>query len=173
MEIRPSLAVLVLLSAALACGQPSPGPLSQADRDALRQAGADLQRAVVEGDWETVASHYVEDAFLAPPGAAPMEGRQAIRDHFAARMADVRAYERDPQTVQGTGELAYVRGNWTVTSVSGDSTTGAAADRRGSYLVVRRRQADGRWLIVEHIVVEAEGEPRSGGERGTSPDMEG
>ena len=146
----PPAAVVVLL-AALACGEPASDPLSQADRDAVREAGRELQQAVRSGDWDAVAAHYEEDAFLAPPDAPALTGRPAIRDHFAATMSGIADYERDPQTVQGEGDLAYIRGSWSSTT-----RTGAADDstvrREGGYLVVRRRQGDGSWLIVEHIV---------------------
>lgn len=147
----PSVVVVVLL-AALACGEPAPVPLSQADRDAVRQAGRELQQAMRAGDWDAVAEHYQEDAFLAPPDAPALTGRSAIRDHFAATMSGITDYERDPQTVQGEGDLAYVRGSWSSTTRAAEAGGDSTLRREGGYLVVRRRQADGSWLIVEHIV---------------------
>ena len=152
MKSAASPAAVVVLLAALACGEPAPEPLSQADRDAVRQAGREMQQAVRAGDWDAVAAHYEEDAFLAPPDAPAVTGRAAIRDHFAAAMGGITDYERDPQTVQGEGDLAYVRGSWSSTSRAAGAAGDSAVRREGGYLVVRRRQADGSWLIVEHIV---------------------
>lgn len=162
MSTLPPKAAAVALLAALACGEPSAEPLSQADRDAVRQADEELQRAVTDGDWDAVAAHYVEDAYLDPPNSPPVTGRSAIREHFAATMGGVTGFELDPQTVQGEGRLAYVRGRWTMTTrapgAEGDSTVSG----RGGYVVVRRQQEDGSWLIVEDIVHSGPATPRRG-----------
>lgn len=148
----PRLAAVVALLAAFACGPSSPAPLSQADRDAVRQAGQELKRAVLEGDWEAVASHYAEDAFLDPPDSPPLTGRSAIRDHYAGSMGGVSELEVDPMTVDGEGNLAYVRGSWSLTARAPGAAADSTVSGGGGYVVVRRRQPDGRWLITEHIV---------------------
>ena len=46
-------------------------------------AAADLDRALVEGDPDGVASHFTEDAILGESGAEDAVGRAAIRDFLA------------------------------------------------------------------------------------------
>lgn len=167
MEISPSRLVPALVLAAVACGQTEPAPISQADRDALRQADEELQQAVVQGDWDSVASHYAQDAYLDPPGAAPVRGRDEIRNYFVSTLASVSEFELEPRHVDGEGNLAYVRGRWSLSArmpdADGDTVT---IGDQGSYVVVRRRQDDGRWLIVEDIVQSTPGGGRAEGESG-------
>lgn len=155
MRIPPRRLAVVALAAALAlaCGRSDPAPLSQADRDALRQADEELQEAVASGDWDTVASHYAEDAYLDPPDAAPLRGRDEIRNYFVSTLASISEFELEPRYVDGEGNLAYVRGRWSMSArmPDADGDTVTVADQ-GSYLVVRRRQDDGRWLVVEDII---------------------
>lgn len=150
----PRYAVVLLAAAlALACGRSGPEPLSQEDRDALRQADEELQQAVTSGDWATVASHYAEDAYLDPPDTGPVRGRDQIRNYFVSTLASVSEFELEPRFVDGEGDLAYVRGRWSLSAEmpNADGDTVTMTDQ-GSYVVVRRRQDDGRWLIVEDIV---------------------
>lgn len=146
-------AVLLAAALALACGESGPTPLSQADRDALRQADEERQQAVTRGDWDTVASHYAEDAYLDPPDVGPVRGRDEIRNYFVSTLASVSEFELEPRDVDGEANLAYVRGRWSLSAempnAQGDTVT---MTDQGSYVVVRRRQDDGRWLIVEDIV---------------------
>lgn len=166
MRIPPSRLAAVVLAAALvlACGRTDRAPLSQADRDALRQADEEMQRAVVQGDWDTVASHYAEDAYLDPPGAPPVRGRDDIRNYFVSTLASVSEFALEPRYVEGEGDLAYVRGRWSLSARMPDAAGDTVTVRdQGSYVVVRRRQDDGRWLIVEDIV---QSTPRVGPEEG-------
>lgn len=154
MRISPTRLATAALVALVACSPPGgETPLSRADRDALRQADEELQEAVVRGDWDAVASQYAEDAHLDPPDAPAVRGRDDIRHYFVSTLASVSEFELEPRTVDGEGNLAYVRGRWSLSAqmpdAAGDTVT--VADR-GSYLVIRRRQEDGRWLIVEDIV---------------------
>lgn len=143
----------VLLLVALACEGSAPEPLSQAERDSIRRADRTMQQSVLRGDWDSVASHFTEDAHLDPPEAGPVRGREEIRNYFVSTLAAVSDFELEPRFVDGAGDLAYVRGRWSLTSrvpdAAGDTST---VSDGGSYLVVRRRQDDGRWLVVEEIV---------------------
>lgn len=153
MPSSPSRVAAVLLTATLACGGSSPEPLSQAERDSLREADRQMQESVAQGDWDAVAGHYAEDAYLDPPEATPVQGREEIRNYFVSTLAAVSEFELEPLYVDGEGDLAYVRGRWSlaaeVPDAGGDTST---VRDGGSYLVVRRKQDDGRWLIVQDIV---------------------
>lgn len=167
MEISPSRLVPALVLAAVACGQTEPAPLSQSDRDALRQADEEMQEAVVQSDWDAVASHYAEDAHLDPPDSPPVRGREEIRNYFVSTLASITDFELEPRSVEGEGNLAYVRGRWSLSArmPNADGDTVTVGDR-GSYVVVRRRQDDGRWLIVEDIVQSNPGRGQVEGESG-------
>lgn len=153
MSSRPLCAAAVLLVVAAACGGSSGEPLSQTERDSLRSADRQMQEGVLAGDWDAVAGHYAEDAYLDPPEATPVRGRDEIRNYFVSTLSAVDEFELEPLFVDGEGDLAYVRGRWSVTArvpeAGGDTST---VRDGGSYLVVRRRQDDGRWLIVQDIV---------------------
>jgi ketosteroid isomerase-like protein len=94
--------------------------------------------------WDTLAAEYTPDAVRMPPNQPSVVGRQAIRQwleqlppitHFAFHLVDL----------QGSGDLAYLRGSWSITA----APTGIApVSDSGKILVVLQRQPDGTWLRV-------------------------
>jgi uncharacterized protein (TIGR02246 family) len=114
----------------------------QDDGRELAMVPEDLTRLFVErsnaGDAEGVAALYEEDAVMAfPPGQVTV-GRQAIRDLWAAFLADRPTFTPEPPLP---------------TLLSGDLALTATppGDIRGARVQVCRRQPDGSWLrVLDH-----------------------
>ena len=106
-------------------------------------------KGVRAGNWKAVAALYIEDGVLYPPGEAAVKGRTAIEVCLAALPATTDFTLRTTR-VEGHDDLAYVQGTYTMTLAT--SGTAASAQQSGYFLEVRRRQADGRWLIAVQML---------------------
>lgn len=102
------------------------------------------------GDIEAVLEYYSADAVLMPPGEAPVVGRGSIRPRYEALFADFApAIEPVVEEVCAEGNLAFVRGRNTGRLVS--RTSGSARTLDDVYLMLLRREADGKWRI-SHLI---------------------
>lgn len=100
-----------------------------------------------------LASNYAPDAALANPGTALVTGMDAIRKETAGFAADPNLkveFAADRVGVAESGELAYSRGHYAMTST--DPETKKPVDGTGSYLTVYRKQADGSWKAIEDFI---------------------
>lgn len=104
-----------------------------------------LVEAVNTGDLEAVAALYTEDAWLLPPNAELIEGREAIRDFYATLREDagLRDMEAEILDLETAGDLAYEVGRYALTL---DGEEGPLRDV-GKYLFTWRRE-HGEWLIA-------------------------
>jgi len=127
------------------------------DTAAVEQALKDNETAwqadYAAKDVDKLAGHYADDAALANPGAS-------LAADTAARRAAIEGFVADPNLkvefasdrigVAQSGELAYTRGHYTMTST--DAATKQPKTETGSYLTVYRKQADGSWKAVEDFI---------------------
>lgn len=139
--MRPWL-LATLACAALAC-RPAPPPLTDADRAAIR-AVSDSFVAYTRRRDSATATVYTENATFMPPNQGVVEGRAAIRAWFEAS-PPMSEFTLTPIEIDGRGDLAYVRGTYALTIAAASGR--AAMPDHGKYIEVRRRQADGRWLV--------------------------
>ena len=104
---------------AAAC-QPSanPGGLSAKDEAAVRGVDSAWVAGANAGRIEGLAATYASDAVLLPPNLPPVQGHDAIRDYWGGFLKnyDVRV-EIGNDAVEGRGDLAYIRGHYTMTTV--------------------------------------------------------
>jgi uncharacterized protein (TIGR02246 family) len=107
---------------------------------------------------------YTPDAVLLSPNGQRVSGREAIGKFWKQRMdSEMGPLTLEPVFADCSGDLAYESGTAKYTlpasPASGTHTMtpapGNARPIEGSYLVVLRRQADGRWLVVQHAFTEA------------------
>lgn len=142
---RVAAAGLLLL---VACAKGGPTPLSEADKTAIRANDQKFTQAVLARDSVGVAAMYTDNASFMPPNQPAVTGRAAIQTWMGA-FPPVSAFTLDPQEIDGSGDVAYVRGNYTISFTPPGATT--AIEDHGKYIVVDRKQADGSWLIVGDI----------------------
>jgi uncharacterized protein (TIGR02246 family) len=120
-------------------------PLSAADIDAIAATTQVFARSLVGRDFDTLLSLYAEDAVFMPPHHPAVHGRAALKTWLAAfptvTLIDVRT-----DRIDGRGDLAYVRGSYTMSVTPGDGQQ--TISDAGKFLEIRQKQADGSWLLV-------------------------
>jgi uncharacterized protein (TIGR02246 family) len=123
--------------------------LPQGEVRKIHDVSEAFAKAVLSGDWKTVAALYVDDAVLYPPDEAAVKGRTAIQACLAGLPAMTDFKLRNTR-VEGRDDLAYVQGTYSMTI----ATPGASepVQESGYFVEIRRRQPDGRWLIAVHML---------------------
>ena len=145
--MRPTFLVTALSCVVLAC-QPAPAKLSEADIAALRAGVDSIEAQILSNRDSAAAAHYTETAVFMVPNLPAVEGRAAIRAWFAGG-PPLTSFTLTPVEIDGSGDLAYVRGTWTLAIAAAGRTP--AIEDHGKFLEVRRKQADGSWLMVADI----------------------
>jgi ketosteroid isomerase-like protein len=96
-----------------------------------------------------VDGFYAEDARLLPPDQPTLEGREALREFWKeAPRQGLMHLELKPREVAGSGDLAYERGEFARRL---RPRHGHPFKDVGKYLVVYRRQPDGRYRAIVEI----------------------
>lgn len=127
--------------AGTAC-QPAPAQLSQADRDGIQAVTDNFLAYFKAKNWDGVSGLYLEDGAIMPPNQPAVQGRAAIRD-FVAAFPPLSAFSIVNQTIDGRGDLAYVRGTYSMTlDMAGNPTD------RGKFVEIRRKGPDGVWRFA-------------------------
>ena len=115
---------------------------SGADVAALTSAAAGWEQAYNDKNADAVAAIYTEDAQLLPQGAPAVNGRAAIREHYANEIATAWAKISVVSDANGVaGDWAWRSGTWSVET---------APPVSGKYLEVWHRTAEG-WRLHRDI----------------------
>ena len=95
---------------------------------------------------------YAADAVFLQPYSARTTGVDAIRTLFESQLSTNTPHIAfHGITIEGSDNLAYDSGTYDETVTSG----GVTRAYRGDYLLILKRQADGRWLIVHQAWTDA------------------
>jgi uncharacterized protein (TIGR02246 family) len=119
------------------------------DDDAIRAAELALAAAFEDPDPTAWVNSYTEDAIFVGPGSPPIEGRAALL--AVARQITMSSLEIVADSTIGVGDFAATTGR--ATWVSGKRDSGAPTIRR-RFLMVWRRDPDGRWRIARELLNE-------------------
>ena len=123
--------------------------LSSFDITAIRAAEAALAEAFEDSDPTAWVNCYTEDAIFVGPGLPTIEGREALL--AVAPQITISSMEIVAYSTIGAGDFAATNGR--ATWVSGPKDSGAPTIRR-RFLMVWRRDADGRWRIARELLNE-------------------
>ena len=123
--------------------------LSTADLSAIRAAEKALAESFESPDPAAWVDFYADDAIFVGPGAPAIEGRSALLD--AAPRISISSMEIAVDSTVGAGDFAAALGR--VTCVSGPKGSDAQRVRR-RFLIVWRRELDGRWRIARELLNE-------------------
>jgi uncharacterized protein (TIGR02246 family) len=129
-----------------------PADAREADARAIRESEADWAAAWAAKDPERILSHYADDASVELAGVPIMSGKDAIRAGMKPLIADrnfALSFAPTQVEVSKGGDLAYARGAYTVTLT--DVATKRPVTSKGKYVVVYRKQPDGRWKAIHDI----------------------
>ena len=165
---------VIPIALAFAACQPPPteGPpgLSPEDVAAIDALPDEYTQATLASAWADLAALYTEDAARMPPNEVAVQGREAIQQAFEAEPGITTELTITSEETTGLGDLAYQKGTYSVT-MTVEGSPEPISDT-GKYLVIVRKQADGSWLMAEHIwnsdrplaelAAEALGQPSSG-----------
>lgn len=141
-----SSAFVLLWSVAAGCTAPrvtvigvDPAP------DVIEQTGAEFSRRYMQGDARGMAEMYTEDGAILPPGRPIIKGRAAIAEYWTlAPGVRVVEHRTSPDSIVVRGDIAYDYGTY-VARTERNGQSGNAV--HGKYVIVWRRQDDGRWLM--------------------------
>lgn len=141
------LMVGAALAAAIAAAC-QPAALKDEDKAAMR-ASVDSFNLYFRTDRDSaVAMEFAENGVMLPPNMGPVEGRAAILAFFQGFPA-VADFTAVPIDIDGRGDLAYVRGTYSYTMPA--QGRNPAMQDHGKFVEIRRKQADGRWLVTVDI----------------------
>jgi uncharacterized protein (TIGR02246 family) len=129
-------------------GQPAP-ELAPADETAVRGALDAYFDAAISGDASRWASLYANDAVIMPPNSAAVEGRGAIETWLKALPVVITDADGEALEVDGTGDLAYVRGTYAMSMEV--PSVAQPVRQEGKLLQIYARQQDGTWLLARDI----------------------
>ena len=120
------------------------------DEKALTALVGNYVVAVNSSDADGIAALYAADAIRMPPDALPTSGRESIRQNMAGTFenADLEVQLHIEET-EFSGELAYVRGTFALTTTPKDGSASSAI--QGNWMRLMRREPDGRWLVAEEL----------------------
>jgi uncharacterized protein (TIGR02246 family) len=137
------LIVTVLAVVMQGCQTGSAKGLSASDKAKLQQVTAAWEMAVNANNFDAVAATYTSDAILLPPNGPLVQGRENIKKFFV-EFPPFKDMKLNLVEIDGRGDMAYVRGVYSMT------ITPPGIDpihEVGKYLEIRRKQANGSWLI--------------------------
>ena len=122
-------------------------PAAPADPGAIvTERNAAFMAAIAAGDGATAAANYMEDATMMPPGAAAVQGREAIGQFWQAGIsAGIARVELAPGEVIGaSADTILERSTARIFNAAGDVID------QGKYVVVWRKVGD-QWLMAWDI----------------------
>jgi ketosteroid isomerase-like protein len=132
----------------LAACRVAPPALSDGDKTEIRAATDSFVANARTRRDSANALLFTETASFMPPNAGIAEGRAAIRAWMSG-FPTTSDFTLTPIEIDGRGDLAYVRGTYAFKIVGPDGHQ--VGEDHGKYLEVRRKQPDGKWLIVADI----------------------
>lgn len=141
-----SVAILFLLFVLACQPQGQTTTLSEQDISAVMEATEQYGGAIVAGNIDKIRSLMDADIVLMPPSGSAAHGVDAAMQS----MEETPGMEGsiNPEQVEGSGNLAYVRGNYNITFIVNDTTR---IPDIGKYIEVWKKQDDGSWKVVVDI----------------------
>ena len=127
---------------------PLQSTLTEADIAAIAAMHEPFTAAMLARDWDSFLALYTEDTVVMPPHSPALVGRAAIRE-WAEALPPVTAFVGTIDEVAGHGDMAFVRGRFEMTlDIPGvpEPVTDV-----GSFIEIRERHPDGRWLLARDI----------------------
>ncbi|MBE3132021.1 MAG: DUF4440 domain-containing protein [Acidobacteria bacterium] len=140
------LVVVGSICAAFVACQPGAAGLSDQDQAAIRKLCDDAVKMVnpQKTDWAAyVKLYYTEDATVLAANMPPIQGSAAIQAMFET-FPPITEFKPEIVELDGRGDLAYVRGNYTMTMAFPGAP---AVTDKGKYVEIHKKQADGTWKV--------------------------
>ena len=147
MKNNSMIATIKLLVAStfflMTCKSSTPPALTDADKQYMKDLTTSAQDGWNRGDREPYVNRFSADALYMPPNLETVVGKDAIRT-IANSFPELKI-QFNILEMQGSGDYAYVRGAFIVTSPA-DSLLD-----KGKFLSVWKKFPEGNWLMTHDI----------------------
>jgi uncharacterized protein (TIGR02246 family) len=154
--LAKEIAVLAAATLLGGCSLPErriPMTFTQEDEGAVRRVHDAYPSAWLANDAEKVMELFADDAVLLPHhGIEPIRGIAAIRKFFwpeTGPAVTVSRYELTPDEIEGSGDLAYIRGRFVLALEIANEAKDTYSNA-GNYLMIFSRGPTGEWRITCH-----------------------
>ena len=121
--------------------------LTAEDLSTIRSSSQEFSKHMLARDFDALVQLYTHDAVLMPPNHPVVEGRDALRTWLDS-FPKASAFSLSISDIGGYGDVAYVRGHATMTLYSEGE---AGVEEALKYVEIRKKQADGSWLLAVDI----------------------
>ncbi len=135
------LAATVLYFPSILCGQGGP----PADSVAIVEASTAFSRAYERGDTPALLTLYTTDAVIFPDQSDALSGRESLERYWTLRPGN-RVLHHQLISTSLTIHGAYAH-DWGTFEVSGEQDGKPWGPNRGKYVVVWRKDSDGKWRM--------------------------
>jgi ketosteroid isomerase-like protein len=125
------------------CKSPSPSVLTEADKQYIRDATANVQDGWNRGQREPYVNRFSADAVFMAANMEAVVGKDAIRS-FANSFPEIKI-EYSIIEIMGSAEYAYVRGAYNITN-----PTDTLLDK-GKYISIWKKFPEDKWLLTHDI----------------------
>jgi uncharacterized protein (TIGR02246 family) len=142
---------IILVAAAGIAGSGMAQGSRAGDEEAIRKGDAEWSHAAEAKDLEKTVSFYAEDGSVLPFGAPIATGKEQVRQvwsHLMSLPGFSLTFAPTKVQVAKAGDLAYDVGTF---ALKLNDAQGNATTTPGKYVVVWKKQADGKWKAVADI----------------------
>ena len=124
------------------------GALTAEDLSTIRSSSQAFAKRMLAQDFDGLVQLYTHDVVFMPPNHPVVEGQDALRKWLDS-FPKASAFSLSISDIGGYGDIAYVRGHATMT-LQPEGAAGPVEEAM-KYVEVRKKQADGSWLIAVDI----------------------
>src|SRR6185295_7618309 len=147
------LATVLMAVLMAGCSQISvqTGGNREADERAIRDLDAAWSKSAAAKDMDRILSFYAEDASMFVPNQPIATGKPAIRVEWTKLTTNpgfAISFAPSRVEVAKSADMAYEYGTYTLMMSGPD---GRPINDRGKFVVVWKKQSDGKWLVVADI----------------------
>ena len=142
--MRGTASLLLLTLAALGGCKSAPAPLTDADRATARQMDSAYSAAASAGNVEGMMAGYAPNAMVMPPNMPTAHGSDQIRQLWQGTTSQKILLQLTQETADGAGDFMFTTGKYHYQGLPVETSP----SEDGKYLIVYRREADGKWMIV-------------------------
>lgn len=124
------------------------------DLAAVRAVNNAYVDAWLSNDPEQVMKVFAPDAIIVPQGETPVQGLESIRKFFwpeEAPKTKIVQFTITTDELGGSNDVAYVRGTYSFSFQFLRKGVMTPRPNEGNYLMLFRRQPDGRWLVSHRM----------------------
>lgn len=120
-------------------------------RKIIEDHNANLVNWYADGAVDKVAEVFSEHCWQMPPNAEPFVGREALREGWRqAVLWGGWNFTLETQDVVVSGNIAVERGRYSLRFTAGPNAPAEmpSSEDKGNYVVLWKRESDGKWRIV-------------------------